>query len=94
MYRIRFEKEKVLFLNSIKIMKFPADEYIEKIGAESADFDWNDGRKARFIYTDKAEESAQVGIEFEDGAFAVVGLNDDHLCNTYAEMVECIGRYI
>lgn len=80
--------------DDIKIIKFPADEYIEKIGAENTDFDWDDGRKAKFIYTDEAEESAQVGIEFEDGTFAVVGLNNDHLCDTYAEMVECIKRYL
>jgi len=79
---------------SVKIVKFPVDEYIEKVGAENTDFDWDDGRKAKFIYTDEAEESAQVGIEFEDGTFAVVGLNNDHLCDTYAEMVECIKRYL
>lgn len=80
--------------DDIKIIKFPADEYIEKIGAENTDFDWDDGRKAKFIYTDEAEESAQVGIEFEDGTFAAVGLNDDHLCDTYAEMVDSIVRYL
>jgi predicted amino acid dehydrogenase len=77
-----------------KIKVFTADEYIEKIGVESTHFDWEDGRKARFIYTDEAEESAQVGIEFEDGTFAVVGLNGDHLCNTYEDMVESIFSYL
>ena len=78
----------------IEIIKFPADEYCVKAGCEPGDYDWEDGRKAKFIYTDEAEESAQVGIEFEDGTFAVVGLNNDHLCDTYAEMVECIARYL
>ena len=77
----------------VEIVKYPVEEYIKLIGANDGDYDFEEG-KAKFIYTDKNEESAQVGIELENGLFAVVGLNDDHLCDSYDDMVKCIKAYM
>lgn len=77
----------------VEIVKYPVEEYIKLIDANDGDYDFEEG-KAKFIYTDKDEESAQVGIELENGLFAVVGLNDDHLCDSYDHMVKCIKAYM
>lgn len=86
--------EKAIAEDNIKIVKVPVQEWIKKSGSEPGDYDWDDGRKAKFIYTDKEEISAQVGIELEDGSFAVVGLANDHMCDDYEHMVQCIKRYM
>ena len=77
----------------VKIKKFLVDDYIKLIGAEPEDYDFNN-LKAKFIYTDEKEESAQVGIEFTNGEFAVVGLANDHMCDDYEHMVRCIKAYM
>lgn len=85
--------QEIYVYDDVKIKKFLIDDYIELIGAEPGDYDFNN-LKAKFIYTDEKEESAQVGIEFENGKFAVVGLNNDHMCDDYKHMVQCIKSYL
>ena len=77
----------------VEIVKYPVDEFIKLICANEGDYDF-EGKKAKYIYTDKEEESAQVGIEFEDGSYAVVGLNNDHFCKDYDDMVWCIKSFM
>jgi len=80
----------------LKIKKYPIDEYIQLIDSEPGDYDCYDGRKAAFIYDVASDSiitempSGQVGIEFEDGTFAVVGVNRDRLCRTKKEMLNTI----
>lgn len=87
--------QEIYVYDKVKIKKFLVDDYIKLIGAEPGDYDFNN-LKAKFIYiyTDGKEESAQVGIKFENGKFAVVGLNNDHMCDDFKHMVQCIKSYM
>lgn len=74
---------------------YDADEFIQLAEIDPTVFNLDEDHKAKYIYdaVDNTGESytKTFGVEFEDGSFAVVGLDSTHFCNNKEEMLKAIG---
>lgn len=74
---------------------YDADEFIQLAEIDPTIFNLDETHKAKYIYdaVDNTGESytKTFGVEFEDGSFAVIGLDSTHFCNDKEEMLKAIG---
>jgi len=74
-------------VKDFEIRKYPADEYCVKVGVNPGEFDWDETHKTKFVYAYADGNEGLVGLELEDGRFAVVGSKEDHICADYDDMI-------